>query len=157
MTTFYRYPLSLRRAKIFGWLFTGLSSLSFVIVMLSLPNSLEVDPVKGLAKLFSTVIGVAAGVYFVHSYCDVGIRENEILVEFFWFYLHVPRNDVVDIKLLPGPFFKVWLIRTTRLTVFHRFYSLISNGSTYPGFVISSKIIGCDELIGKIDNLRTTH
>jgi hypothetical protein len=157
MTIFYRYPLAIRLAKAWGWLLAGVFVISLVIVLFSVPRLLTVDPVKGLVAFFSTGGGVIASIYFVHIYCDVGITENELLVKFFWFYLHVPGNEILDIRPIPMPFSKAWIIKTTRLTVFHRLYGLLSNGSTYPSFIVSSKIVGCDELIRKINKLKATH
>jgi hypothetical protein len=86
--------------------------------------------------------------YIANMHPAIGADEDGILVRFLWHYIRVPWEQVTEIKRLPTDYnlSPVWLIRTSKLTAFHRLY-----GFPHPGFYIYTSISDYHELMQDIE------
>ena len=150
-TRFYRYPGHIQVAKIGAWLMTFFI-LTFVVLavfaILLKPLVLITDPLGVLAVLLPLLIGAGMTMYGANYYPTIGVDEHGILVRCLWHYFRVPWEQVTEVKRLPTifEFTSVWLVRTSKLTMFHRLY-----GFPHPGFFIHASMVNRKELVEEIE------
>jgi hypothetical protein len=151
-TKFYHYPRHIQAVKIGAWLMTVLI-LAFVALavfaVLSNPLALIESPLETLQIFLGLLIGAAITIYGANYYPTIGVDEHGILVKFLWHYFKIPWEQVIGIKRRPTILLEsasFWLVRTSRLTLFHRLY-----GFPHPGFFIHASMNNYKELIEEIE------
>ena len=147
---FYRYSLAIQIAKVHGWLGLGMIVTLFVVLFGAVGLGYTGFSGKFLLVMATLVFGIVMNLSFIHSFSDIGVSDNGILVQFLWQYILVRWDEIVDVHEHRGLFFVLYIVRTTRLTFFHKLYGLLYTLSASPALVISEKIRGCDELISEI-------
>jgi hypothetical protein len=147
-TRFYHYPGHIQMIEIGAWLMTFFCLAFVALVVLLKPLALIMDPLGALAVLGPLLIGAGMTMYGANYYPTIGVDEHGILVRFLWHYFRVPWEQVTEIKRLPTifEFTSVWLVRTSKLTLFHRLY-----GFPHPGFFIHASMNSRKELIEEIE------
>ncbi len=149
-TIFYRYPGHIQAVEVGAWLMTGFILVAValaVFAVLSKPLALIESPWETLSIFLVLLISSGIPMYLANYYPTVGVDEQGILVKFLWHCFRVPGTQVTEIKRLPTTFglTSVWMIRTSKLTLFHRLY-----GFPHPGFLIHSTMNNHKELIEEI-------
>ncbi len=151
-THFHHYPGYIQVMEIGGWLMTFFIT-AFVVLVVALnvvlkPLVLIENPLEALSYFLPLLIGASFTTYMANMHPSLGADEDGILVRFLWHYIRVPWEHVTEIKRLPTDyeFDPVWLIRTSKLTVFHRLY-----GFPHPGFYIYASISNYHELMNEIE------
>lgn len=113
------------------------------------PNLLQ-DPRVTLVcvGIWVLVIGWALSILLINASPTVWAGEDGIVISaFLVFKIFVPWEELVDIK---GIRFGHFLVRTKRITFFHRIYGWIYSHSLYPSFMIRRDIAERDKLISEI-------
>lgn len=145
----YKNPRGYRLA---GWWFFGLSSLVFILGVVSVPvflvRAVE-NPFEGI--LIGSVSFIFSA-YMLNLYPDIDIDGENIWVQFMWSKVKVHRSDIIGVKQirkLP----ELWLVKTRGLTRFHILYGLFWGHSFSPCFIIGPGIVEHDTLILEIKRL----
>lgn len=145
----YQYPVVNRILFLLFSLFACyliLGPIVFVILGI-FPDGLNfwiVYPVMILFGLFP--------LFFANLYPDVIVNEQGLRVRFFLWSLLVKWNEIVEVRpslinyIFPG---RSFVVKTSSLTIFHRFYGLYG-ASFLPSFIISSSLNGYALLIDRI-------
>ncbi len=147
-THFHHYPSRIQAMEIGGWLMTFFILAFVVLIVVLKPLVLIENSFEALSSLLPLLISAGFTAYLANMHPGLGADEDGILVRFLWHYIRVPWEHVTEIKRLPTDYemSPVWLIRTSKLTVFHRLY-----GFPHPGFYIYASISNYHELMQEIE------
>jgi hypothetical protein len=137
---YYRYPRSIQAVKAISKIqFFFFPSLMLFAAITSwlYPTQTYVNW-SGL--IFGSIFFSSFFIFIAYSFPDVGISEEGLRIEFLWSKISVPWNKVIAINPLPTHIFRVWLVKTDELTLFHRLYGLYYGLSIKPCFAIHSTL-----------------
>ena len=90
--------------------------------------------------------------FFANLYPEVIVNEQGLQVRFFLWYLLVKWNEIIEVRpslinyVFPG---RIFVVKTSSLTLFHRLYGLYGV-SFLPSFIVSSSLNGYERLIDRI-------
>lgn len=149
----FDYPAPIQTAKNLCKLFMILSVPLFVVMIIRNTPS-QYNSVFDYYMAFAwPVIFFIVSLLFSGSWPAFSVSNDSIDIEFAWFKLPVPWADIIEIEHVGSKRFGVSVVTTkeNRLTIFHRFYSFYTIGSSKPGFHIRSQISGYKDLITMIE------
>jgi hypothetical protein len=147
-THFHHYSGYIQAVEIGAWLMTFFIVAIVTLIVVLKPLALIENPLEALSYLLPLLISAGFTAYMANMRPSLGANEDGILVRFLWHYIRVPWEQVTEIKRLSTDYnlSPVWLIRTSKLTAFHRLY-----GFPHPGFYIYASISNYHELMQEIE------
>jgi hypothetical protein len=126
----------------------------FTIYILITAKPLDYDTVfEYLVALVSPIVMGVFIFWFIYAWSDISVDQTGLFVEFLWFDLYVPWDDIVSLQYIGSKSFGVWLLQTknNRLTPFHKSYSFIKKLSLRPGLFIYTRSKAHNDLIKTIE------
>lgn len=97
------------------------------------------------------MIGWLVGLALINIYPTVWVGDEGLVVSTFPFgRVSVPWVEVIDVGAGYVPFGNSTLVRTRRLTLFHRIYGWQYSRTLYPGFLVRRDIEDYDRLLHEI-------
>jgi hypothetical protein len=149
----YNYPSRFRTTKWFLLVYCV-----FVLIIFFYYSS---DNGKVVGLFLAAVVFFDVALFW-NMYPEIVLEEDGLLVHFFFWWLPVKWQDIVDVKLdfvtritsnWPGIFRnnRLYIVKARSLTFFHRFYDR-RFFSFSPTFYIYSKICGFEELLSIFEN-----
>lgn len=113
------------------------------------PNLLQKPQVALLCTgIWALVIGWTVSISLINASPIVWVGEDGIAISaFVMFRIFIPWSNIVDVNDIR---LGHYLVRTKRITFFHRIYGWIYSHSLYPSFVIRRDITEQDKLISAI-------
>jgi hypothetical protein len=153
----FRYPFLIRLFTIAATISAFLTPIYIIgnfVLQYSAKNVL-VEQTILLATLYKALAYCVALVFFANAYPEITVDKNGLYVHFLWYRLPLTWQDIIEVK----PYFfslpnrPSWVVRTRKLTPFHRLYGLLYSFTFLPSFFIFSTIENYEELT-KIINKR---
>ncbi len=144
------------RIRAMIWFLVVFSLLAIIYLFIALPSGTKTT------GFFFAVVMFFNMAFFWNMYPEIVVEEDGVLVRFFFWWLPVKWQDIIDVKLdfvtritsnWPGIFRnnRLYIVRARSLTFFHRFYNR-RFFSFSPTFYILSRISGFEELLSILEN-----
>lgn len=149
---YYKYPMPIKITRIYANIIGPCLPILYFLPLLlgssvTYPSSIIERGMGFFFLLLASIGAILVGGYFP----DIGVGEDGIKVEFWWFHLFVAWGDIISVQEFSMPMFgrHIWLVKSKRLTPLHRLYAL-GYGSFSPSFMIHQRIPNHNELLGEI-------
>jgi hypothetical protein len=154
----FRYPFGIRIAKTGSAFMEGILSLIFIVLLWLIifqPDQIKQEPIRFLLLILLVPFGSIFLAYFAYSFSEIKLDTDSIYLEFLWYWIKIPWNEVVSIEdkeaqLSYKPIFKEHIVRVKKLTLFHNLYGLMYLMKFTPCFVINAKISHYNEIVKEI-------
>jgi len=122
---YYRYPSGVQTGKL-----SCKIGILFFLLILIFKN--QPESYRNITDYKVMMIGVPLAMigclYSIGKWCDIGVDEEGLKIEFLWSYLRVPWHEITGIKFFGPKAFGYWIVTVKKgLTPFHVIYSIGGN------------------------------
>ncbi len=113
-----------------------------------------IDRLKALLVIALVIFGI---IYQAYSTPRIKVDKEGLLVEFLWYWLRIGWEGIDGIREVKSQIgsFRVWVVRSQKLTFFHRLYGLFTCGKFEPCFLVHQFMNNHLELIKEIEQYST--
>lgn len=120
-TKYYRYPSGIQRGKL--GCKVGILFFLLILIFKNQPESYR-NITDYKVMIIGAPLAIIGCLYFIGTWCDIGVDEEGLKIEFLWFYLRLPWDEITGIKFFGPKAFGYWIVTTKKgLTPFHFIYS----------------------------------
>ncbi len=150
-TKFYSYSLPTKIAKAVGWFMAVMVGGSLVMTVIGVLTAFAQHRYSqaGLLGSLETILGMLFGLLVclgvIHNFPNIQIDEQRIQVQFMWWYIPIPWDDIIVIEDYVSITVRSVRVKAQRITWLHYIYGL-----SHPAFMIYSSIEGYPELVHEI-------
>jgi len=142
---------------ILGMIFSSIMAICTILGIRFLPQNnapltILNDPKITLVcfAIWFLVIGWSVSLTLLNSLPTLWVNEDGIYISAYLFFkIKIPWSNIVDIKVGTIPFGYI-LVRTRKISIFHKIYGWTYTRTLYPSFLIGKDISNRDKLLSEI-------
>jgi hypothetical protein len=148
MKRYYGYfDFSIIIQRILGSLFLLFSLFGFLIILVWIFSR----PLDALALLPISCFSLFIGTFIINLFPGIELSEQGLTISVYLRKIRMPWSDIIDLRTVWFIGSNLRMVSCRKVMSFHWLYGLTYGGfPAHPGFLISSRIDGFDELIREI-------